>query len=172
MKFLIEQVALHPRDPKAAIALLKAIGLARWALDRVVADGHVYGLRRDNAADLAFNYDATRGVDPLDGIGPDAKPLELEVLHYAEGDHWMRHAPFSVSHLGMHCSADELLQWREKFAELNIEVAQEVFTQSHTNPAIAGERWYNYVIFATRHILGVDLKFIVRMDQPGKVEEE
>jgi hypothetical protein len=29
---------------------------------------------------------------------------------------------------------------------------------------IAGKRNYHYTIFATRHILGVDLKFIVRMD--------
>jgi hypothetical protein len=43
-------------------------------------------------------------------------------------------------------------------------VAQEVLTQSHTNPVISGKRWYNYVIFDTKDILGVDLKFIVRKE--------
>jgi hypothetical protein len=35
---------------------------------------------------------------------------------------------------------------------------------SHTNPVISGKRWYNYVIFDTKEILGVDLKFIVRKE--------
>jgi hypothetical protein len=76
----------------------------------------------------------------------------------------------SVSHLGMHCSAEELLKWRQFFADRSIAVAQEVMTQSHSNPAIAGQRWYNYVIFDTKDILGVDLKFIVRRAAPGTVE--
>jgi hypothetical protein len=37
-------------------------------------------------------------------------------------------------------------------------------TISHTNPVIAGKRWYTYVIFDTRSILGIDLKFIVRRE--------
>ena len=49
--------------------------------------------------------------------------------------------------------------------ERGIKVAQEVFTKSHTNPVIAGKRKYNYVIFDTKEILGVDLKFIVRINQ-------
>ena len=71
----------------------------------------------------------------------------------------------SISHLGMHCTADELLNWRDFFDERGIKVAQEVFTKSHTNPVIAGKRKYNYVIFDTKEILGVDLKFIVRINQ-------
>ena len=51
------------------------------------------------------------------------------------------------------------------FANRDIEVAQEVFTDSHTNPVIAGKRSYNYVIFDTKNILGVDLKFIVRINK-------
>ena len=48
-------------------------------------------------------------------------------------------------------------------------MAQEVFTESHTNPVIAGKRSYNYVIFDTREILGVDLKFIVRINKDDSV---
>ena len=62
----------------------------------------------------------------------------------------------------MHCTADELLGWRDFFKKRDIPVAQEVVTESHTNPVIAGKRTYNYVIFDTKEILGVDVKFIVR----------
>ena len=152
MKFVIEQVALFPPNPERAIAFLQKIGAAEWARDHVVAKGFVFESAGQNEADLAFNYDM---------LG-DAK--ELEVLHYTEGYHWMRNYAPSVSHLGMHVTPAELLQWRDFMSAENISVAQEVFTESHTNPVIAGKRWYQYVIFDTREILGTDLKFIVRCD--------
>ena len=65
----------------------------------------------------------------------------------------------------MHCSAEDLVKWREFFNERKIQVAQEVFTDCHTNPAIAGKRSYNYVILNTYGILAVDLKFIVRINK-------
>lgn len=174
LKFFIEQVALCPRDPDAAIALLTAIGLGDWARDHVVANGRVFGDPGTNEADLAFNYQATRGINALPNAGGHVidfeagpRPLEVELLHYTDGPNWMTaHVP-SVSHLGMHCSAEELQGWRKLLGDRGIEVAQEVFTESHTNPNIAGKRWYNYVIFDTRDILGVDLKFIVRRDTKG-----
>ena len=76
----------------------------------------------------------------------------------------MDFAPKSVSHLGMHVTSGELEGWRHFFAERGIVVAQEVKTHEHTNPVIAGKRFYTYVIFNTRPILGVDVKFIVRRD--------
>lgn len=155
MKFIIEQVALYPPDPAKAIELLTALGLDEWAQDLVAARGKVRGLEKQNEAVLNFNYQAS-----------PAKPLELEVLKYAasndDQDNWMYGKPASVSHLGMHCSASSLAEWRGLFSGLGITVAQEVFTYSHTNPVIAGKRIYNYVIFDTRATLGVDLKFIVR----------
>jgi hypothetical protein len=154
MRFFIEQIAIRPPEPEAAIALLSELGMDDWSRDHVTANGAVYGIPARNEADLAFNYQAAAGK------------LEFEVLHYTRGDNWMQYAPSSVSHLGMHCTAEQLEGFRAKFAELNILVAQEVDTENHTNPVIAGKRWYKYVIFATRHILGVDLKFIVRKEQP------
>lgn len=151
MKFVIEQIAICPRDPEAAKELLKAIGAVNWAEDHVTAKGQVFNEPSTNEADLSFNYDIFAGK-------------EFEVLHYTSGGNWMEDVASSVSHLGMHCTAHELMLWRRFFAERNIEVAQEVFTNNHTNPVIAGKRFYNYVIFDTRHILGVDLKFIVRIN--------
>lgn len=156
MQFRIEQIAICPANPEAAIELLTAIGAAEWAKDHVIANGKVYGQEGRNEADLAFNYNLFGGK-------------EFEVLNYTDGNNWMLHPERtnSVSHLGMHCSAEELVEWRAFFAGRDINVAQEVFTESHSNPAIAGKRWYNYVIFDTKAILGVDLKFIVRLEQPN-----
>lgn len=155
LNFKIEQVALFPPDPETALAFLKEIGLEEWSKDHVVATGKVFGVHGTNEADLQFNYT---------GLS-DAR--ELEVLHYTSGPNWMENhgRDNSVSHLGMHVTAEELEEWRQWFSSKRIQVAQEVFTESHTNPVIAGKRKYNYVIFSTRHILGVDLKFIVRIDQ-------
>ena len=154
MKFFIEQIAIAPKDPVAARELLTAIGAVDWHDDHVVASGKVFGSEGRNEADLAFNYDIFSGK-------------EFEILNYTDGVNWIdrNERKGCVSHLGMHCSADELLKWRDFFAERKINVAQEVFTESHTNPVIAGKRSYNYVIFDTHAILGVDLKFIVRINQ-------
>jgi hypothetical protein len=155
MKFLIEQLALHPRNPAAAIQLLSEMGLAEWARDHVVATGAVRGVAGGNEADLAFNYESTRGD----------KPLELEVLNYTSGPHWMEVYEPSASHIGMHCTEDELLDWTKFFTSRGIQIAQQVNTQSHTNPVIAGKRFYTYTIFHTRPILGIDCKFIVRREK-------
>lgn len=164
MRFVIEQIALYPPDPVAAIELLTALGLEDWSTDRVNARGVVRGTELSNAATLNFNYQAS----------PD-KALELEVLGYSrpaiaggpDTDWMVKHSP-SVSHLGMHVTSVELEEWRKKFETLHVKVAQEVFTYAHTNPVIAGKRIYNYVIFDTRSVLGVDLKFIVRYNAEVK----
>lgn len=156
MKFQIEQIALYPSDPQSAMELLSAIGAAEWVHDEVKAHGQVFGQNGSNEGQLHFNYDML------------VHARELEVLQYDRGPNWMdlrpNADPCRVSHLGMHCSAEELEKWRAFFNERRIGVAQEVKTTEHTNPAIAGQRWYHYVIFDTHEILGVDLKFIVRYD--------
>lgn len=158
LKFRIEQVAIAPRSPDIAKALLAELGCSDWANDHVVASGHLYDGKTEvkNGADLSFNYGILEGH-------------EFEVLHYTEGDNWInrpdRHN--TVSHFGMHCSEEDLTEWRKFFSSRGIRVAQEVETESHTNPVIAGKRTYNYVIFDTKALLGVDLKFIVRRDVSG-----
>jgi hypothetical protein len=158
MKFFIEQLALAPENPEAARELLEAIGATVWSFDKVRAQGRVFGEPGENVGNLAYNYQLNR---------PDNKPLEVEILSYSEGPNWLEERPFSVSHLGMHCTEDELVVWRSFFAERGISIAQEVQTQEHTNPLIKDSRRYVYVIFDTRSILGVDLKFIVRKNLVG-----
>jgi hypothetical protein len=161
LNFKIEQIAIAPPNPVAAKELLTAMGAVDWSNDHVAASGKVFGEPGRNEADLAFNYDMF------------TPKREFEILHYTGGPNWLNaHGePCTVSHLGMHCTAEELVEWRKFFAGRAIPVAQEVFTESHTNPAIDGKRWYNYVIFDTKNILGVDLKFIVRLEQPGGQNE-
>jgi hypothetical protein len=152
MKFVIEQIAIAPKDPVRAKILLAEMGAVEWHNDHVVASGKVFGKAGTNEADLSFNYELFGGK-------------EFEILDYTSGDNWVeQRGRNTVSHLGMHCSAEELVEWRKFFAERGFPVAQEVFTDSHTNPVIAGKRKYNYVIFDTKEVLGVDMKFIVRID--------
>lgn len=153
MKFKIEQIAICPPNPTAAKQLLSEMGAGDWADDVVVASGEVFGEADcTNVAALSFAY----------GLGAPA--LEFEVLHYQVGENWMANQAYRVSHVGMHCTAAELEEWRRFFLHRDIHVAQEVRTQIHTNPTIAGSRWYHYVVFDTFAILGVDIKFIVRRD--------
>lgn len=161
-KFRIEQIALCPTNPTKARQLLEDLGLTEWFVDNVHATGVVRGAVGENHALLQFNYQAGNGSDSAAG-----KPLELEVLHYTQGNNWMLKNPNTVSHLGMHCSAEELEQYRAYFYHNGIGIAQEVNTLAHTNAAIKDTRRYNYAIFDTKDILGVDLKFIVRKEYPS-----
>lgn len=157
LKFQVEQLALAPVNSDVAREFLEAIGLTEWFEDHVTARGLVYGKGPEtNEANLSFNYQATP---------EERKPLELEILDYTKGPNWVDVGPGrnTVSHLGMHVTAEELDDWRELMAERGIEVAQEVITHDHTNEAIKDSRRYNYVIFDTKHLIGVDLKFIVRL---------
>jgi len=153
MKFIIEQIALHPRNPEAARALLSGMGIAKeWIEDHVCATGAVWGNPSSNEADLQFNYEALQ------------QARELEILHYTKGERWLGDSESCVSHIGTHCSEEELAEWKKFFEARFIEIAQEVNTTSHSNEAIKGKRSYHYCIFNTVDILGVDVKFIVRSD--------
>jgi hypothetical protein len=159
MKFKIEQLAIRPQDPQAARELLEAMGLGQWVEDTVAATGWVDGELMKNEANLSFNYEAFAGK-------------EFELLDYVGGPNWIdaRRTKIgdkrisTVSHLGMHVTHEELAEWSRFFARRGISIAQEVFTDSHTNPSIKDTRRYHYVIFDTQAILGVDIKLIVRMD--------
>jgi hypothetical protein len=154
LKFKIEQLAIVPVNRDAAFKLLNAMGAGEWAQDHVVASGEVFGLEGRNEANLAFDYE----------LLSEAK--EFEVLNYTSGPNWMDLRsgadPHRASHLGMHCTEEELEEWRKFFKAHGHAVAQEVFTESHTNPVIKDERRYHYVIFDTYYPLGIDIKFIVR----------
>lgn len=168
-KFKVEQVALAPRLPGAAQALFEAMEMEHFVHDVVTAEGQVFDRQEvSNTAELTFCYD-TLGT-------------ELEILNYVEGDNWLRHIPQPksdiqplqsiVSHLGMHCSEEDLAEWKKFFAERGVRIAQEVFTSNHESEYLKRVgRKYHYTIFDTRGILGVDLKFIVRIDADKNLME-
>lgn len=169
-QFKIEQLALalDPKREDLALKFLARCGIKDWTNDMVKATGTVYATSGKNEAHLRFNYDAFSGK-------------ELELLKYEKGPNWLQHSAQlpAVSHIGMHCSEDDLADWRVVMAEFEIRLAQEVWTDSHSNPRIAGCRRYHYVIYNTRGLIGVDMKFIVRRivnqdeeDDQVRMEEE
>lgn len=165
MKFTIEQVALAPAQEDLARELLSDMGLTDWIHDEVVAEGEVRGQSARNEASLAFNYQAFTHERV-----PNTGATELELLKYRRGENWLRggartSSASTASHIGMHVTAAELLEWKAFFAERKIPVVQEVRTQSHSNEFLVERgRKYHYCIFGTRLILGVDVKFIVRIE--------
>lgn len=157
-RFVIEQIAIAPPDTAKARALLSALGADQWVADLVVARGNVKGAEATNVASLSFNYQLSRD---------DGKPMEFEVLNYEAGQNWISNEEPCVSHLGMHVLESDLPTIERIMNRYGVKVVQDVLTQSHSNPAIATSRRYHYVIYGTRRILGVDLKFIVRREFPA-----
>lgn len=149
MKLRIEQIALCPPDPEKARVLLSHMGGGPWIHDDVIAVGAVFETEGiTNTARLDFDHTLLEA-------------RELEILQYIDGPNWMEGEPPRASHLGAHCTEEELAEWREFFVLRGIGIAQEVFTKSHSNDR--GRR-YHYIIFNTFPILGIDIKFIVRRD--------
>ena len=149
MKFIADQITIAPKDAAKAKELLDAMGAGAWTDDHVLARGVVGAELIQNEADLSFEYDLLAGAK------------ELEIVTYSNGPNWIGDA-HRVACIGMHIPYSELAYWREFFKARDIQIAQEMYTKEHTNPTIAGKRWYNYVIFNTYEILGVDIKLIVR----------
>ncbi len=152
----IEQIAIATKDTKQAeeiINNLKRIGLNEWVEDTVTAEGKVFNKGVTNVAQLNFNYQ----------LG-----FELEILTYLAGENWhMKRVdemdfPFQ-SHMGLHVDKKEMQEMKSKMSSIGCGIAQEVYTLSHTNPAIAGKRKYHYVVFDSREKLGFDLKLIERI---------
>jgi hypothetical protein len=168
MKFKIEQIAINPKNPDIAKRLLSDLGLTQWVDDQVKARGEVMGEPDcENTANLSFNYQADRNGDYVKNDNAFA-PLEFEILNYVEGENFCDYLPdWQVCHLGMHVTTEQLEEYRDYFNSKNIDVAQEVKTFSHENEVIKGKRLYHYVIFNTQHLIGVNLKFIVRLNPDG-----
>lgn len=157
--FKVEQIALHVPNPDHFKEALRLIGLTDWSEDHVWARGEVYGVPTVNQANLNFNYQ----------LGP----FELELIKYEEGNNWLSmrgtgiHRP-GLSHLGLHIAPDrDMDKIIADFRKLGIDIAQQVTTDSHTNPAIRDQRRYRYVIFNTLDRFGFDLKLIQRLNMDG-----
>lgn len=148
-----EQVAIQVEDIDQTIDFLGLLGLNDWSHDEVRARGYVGGKSETNVAHLAFNY--------------QAGPFELELIQYVAGPNWLEDRygqKAGLSHIGIHTDnmylTYDLLMERFKG---EIAIAQEVITETHYNPKIPANRHYWYVILATRHMFGFDLKLIQRL---------
>lgn len=153
----VEQVALYTPDIKKAITLHKAVlGLNQWTNDVVTAQGTCFGKAIDGGSvgNLAFNYD----------LG-----IEFELLNYVKGINWHSERGRNLdetflSHMGWHVDDIES-EKKYLYDNFGIEVAQELFTQNHTNEFLKeNKRTYHYCVFDTLEALGWDLKLIKRID--------
>lgn len=148
----IDQVAIYSTDPQGTKDLLNMIfGLSTWHKDTVVASGQVFDKDGANKAELNFNYEIMKNG------------VEFEVLHYESGPNWVEEnsQTYGVCHLGVH--VENIEEITQQLIDMGYKVAQEVRTQSHTNPVIKDSRRYHYVIFDTRREFGFDLKLIQRL---------
>ena len=101
-------------------------------------------------------------------VAPDFIEQPIARLHATGSSHQHREQlvdgnPF-LSHIGYHCTDEEAQAKIKELAASGIGIAQEVWTYSHTNPAIAGKRQYHYIVFDSIDAFGFDLKLIVRKD--------
>lgn len=171
LKIKIEQIAFTSSNPELTKRRLSVLlGMDEWTVDQVRTKGVINNnlgrlVQVENLANLSFNY---------------AAGLEFEVLEYIEGNNWLseRGKPLckretlgwpDLSHVGMHCTAEELEQWTSHFKDKGVGILQDVTTLSHTNPfLIECGRKYRYVIFHTEELLGFDFKLIVRIPGPNE----
>jgi hypothetical protein len=139
---------------KLMMASLFGVGEDDWSEDEVKAAGTVFGEEAVNVARLFFCYK----------LG-----IEFELLCYLEGDSWLADRygygiSIVPSHLGIHVESVE--EASKHFAGRVL--AQEVRTQSHTNPfVIEANRRYLYRIFDFQDTMPFDVKLIERLNADG-----
>jgi hypothetical protein len=170
---VVDQIAfLVSADALPNVQLfMGGLGHSDWATDRNVAQGTVFGQQTQVQGVLNFSYSYVN-VKP----GMTSKGVEFELLTYDAPTqtntdwHSARAAatgvplpPCKLSHLGFHVPNVELVK-QHLVTEGGLVIAQEVLTESHTNPFLVAEgRKYHYLILDTEAILGYDLKFIQRI---------
>jgi hypothetical protein len=153
---VLDQIAFYASDGMEEVRIKESLGLrdAEWTEDFVTGRVSVFSEPENvSKAKLLFNYD----------LG-----IEVEILTYLEGPNWHRHrdkhgiGPCTrpgchafQSHIGFHVNDGDI-------PVLPFPVAQTMTTTFHSNPAITDRR-YQYVIYDTLDILGVDLKYIKRL---------
>ena len=137
----IDQIAYYCSNPKSEAFIKRMLGLENepWVRDTVTAKSMVWGKPlAENVAELQFNY----------SLG-----IEVEILRYTRGPNWHDGVQFSaepfISHVGAHLADGE--PWPEFSGCV---VAQETFTQQHTNEYLttggAAGRLFHYKVFQLR----------------------
>lgn len=150
---VFEQIAYATEDPEKLMRNFVLLGADTWTKDTVVAKGTVFGKEVENTAELYFNYQ----------LG-----FELEILRYIDGPNWHEQrnpegAETFKSHMGLHVTKEKMDEIKSNMKQVGVEIAQEVWTQSHTNAHIKGKRKYHYVVFDSIETFGFDLKLIERI---------
>lgn len=93
-------------------------------------------------------------------------PMEFEVLHYSDGDHRYAQPGFGgepfLSHFSVY--TENLEKESGELADvLGFGPYYRFTTEGHTNPRVKGKKRFTETIFATRALIGADLKFIQKV---------
>lgn len=93
-------------------------------------------------------------------------PMEFEVLHYSDGDHRYAQPGFGgepfLSHFSVY--TENLEREAGELADaLGFGPYYRFTTEGHTNPRVKGKKRFTETIFATRALIGADLKFIQKV---------
>jgi len=144
--FKIDQIAFLART-KGDVGPIKnrlGLGEAEWTEDIVTSKGFVAELPAENTAKLLFNEDTG---------------IQIEIIQYLDGPNYTSGLRMGhVCHIGMHWDGSGDLPY------FPAPVAQEVWTQVHTNQAVLDlGRHYHYKIYDTRALFGVHFKVIERL---------
>lgn len=153
----MDQIAFYAHDEAQAYDVMVELGLAgaKWVEDEVTGAVWVDGGKRmESKAHLRFNYD----------LG-----IELEILTYLQGPHWLMTKPdFKtglpfLSHIGIHMEKNETpAHW--KHADSRMSLRQVMSTLSHTNSyLVENGRTYHYEIYDL--FGGQSIKFIWRRER-------
>lgn len=142
MIFLITRIALQPPNAAAARKLLAQLGLTDWFKE-------------------ASNE-----------FGKKPETLELEIIDDDKSGMLTTSRKGMKYSLGMYCTADELEAFSKTLAALNIKTLQEAFIDRHAVPyLLETKRNHQYIIFDTRKVLGINLKFIVGNKSAAQVKQ-
>lgn len=154
----IDQVAFYTEDlARTREEFGRLFGMTDWIQDIAIGHGTVFDVPISHqVGELWFNYQ---------------NGFEVELLHYHTPVHWhaVRGGQRSprLSHLGIH--VQDMALARLPYEKAGWKVAQELWTDSHTNPYLRERgRTYHYVVWDSRDFVGFDLKLIQRIEQKGE----
>lgn len=151
------QLAIYHPEPNAAIRFLSGIGFNDWHRDSAKLKGLLVtgGSMRQTeiSAEMVFNYQILNG-------------RELEFVSYLNHPHpryGREVAPF-ISHLSAYVE-DVQKSAEDIESEFGMIPFHRFDTGNHTNPRVAGKKFFREAIYQTRQKLGFDLKLIEKVEE-------
>lgn len=147
------QVALYTYDIADSVAFLSSLGFDEWHSDTATLEGFYQGNECKVNAEMAFNYQILGGRE-LEFVSYEDHPEPLY-------QHSTGKLPF-LSHLSAY--VDNVAAAVENIREEHGHSPYHLFqTGNHTNPRVAGKKFFREAIYDTRAEIGFNLKLIEKV---------